>query len=371
MTMQPSLSRFVISPRLMVGWAVVVAVVGAALRADVAWIVVIAGLPATLIGLQSILRPAETKPQIIAQSTTAPATDLLANRAEHLSQELTRISTTLLALVADQGGAVQPANVLTRATRTLDEFNAMVDRARREAVQLSVLSRQTETVSHSGTAALEQSIRSITQMQDHVNEIVTMLGTLARHLRRVSEINTIISEIATQSNFLALNAAIEAARAGQQGRSFATIADEVRVLSEQSRAAVTQVREVLTQINKAMQQTVQTTQSGAESVDQGAATARQARETLNQLSDNLTRSASAVQQILAVIDSQSSGIETLVGSVNGIGQAALQSQAGLKIAENVARELSKLSNEVNAMIAPPEQVNGNSHLSAETNRSGS
>src|SRR5260221_9711266 len=192
-------------------------------------------------------------------------------------------------LSAEQRNVGNKATEMTRVMRTVDDLNETSNQARREAVRLAVMARETATVTTTGQGALESAISDIAKMQHQVSEIVNMLGALARHLRRVSEINAAINEIATQSNFLALNAAIEAARAGQQGRSFATIADEVRVLSEQSRSAVTQVREVLTQINKAMEQTVQTTQSGAESVDQGATTARQARDTLNQLSDNLTR----------------------------------------------------------------------------------
>src|SRR5258708_2522728 len=147
---------------------------------------------------------------------------------------------------------------------------------------------------------------------------------------------------------------MEDARSGEQGGRFATIADEVRVLSDQSRAAVTQVREVLTQIHKTMEQTVSTTQAGAESVDSGAAMARQARETISQLSANLSQSTGVVQKIIAAIDHQSSGIETLVGSVNGVGKAALQSQAGLRIAEPVARDLGRLASELSGLTAEAE-----------------
>jgi methyl-accepting chemotaxis protein len=349
--------QFLNSPPFFLGWTFTVVVVGLVSGLDRGWVAFAAILPAALFGFQAVLRP-EKVLQAPAESTmnSVLLIEALLARTQQMAHELDREALTLLTVVTEQGGVGQQANILTRASRTLDEFNEMADRARREAVQLAVLSRQTATVTQSGQAALEQAIKSIAHMQTQVNEIVTMLGTLARHVRRVSEINAAISEIATQSNFLALNAAIEAARAGEQGRSFATIADEVRVLSEQSRAAVTQVREVLTQIHKTMEQTVSTTQAGAESVDSGAAMARQARETISQLSANLSQSTGVVQKIIAAIDHQSSGIETLVGSVNGVGQAALQSQAGLRIAETVARDLGRRASELNGLTAEAEMA---------------
>src|SRR5262245_908693 len=107
---------------------------------------------------------------------------------------------------------------MTRVMRTVDDFNETANQARREAVRLAVMSKETANVTTTGQGALGAAMRDIAKMQLQVSEVVSMLGALARHLRRVSEINAAINEIATQSNFLALNAAIEAARAGEQGR---------------------------------------------------------------------------------------------------------------------------------------------------------
>jgi methyl-accepting chemotaxis protein len=201
---------------------------------------------------------------------------MLNTRINQISREMDRVGTALLTLGTQQRDVGNQATMITQATRTLEDFNGISDRARRGAVQLSVLSRQTTSVTQSGQQALLEAIAGIKKTQDQVENVTGLLGTLARHLRRISEINTVVSEIATQSNFLALNAAIEAARAGSQGRSFATVAEEVRVLSEQARAAVGQIREVLTQIHQAMTQTVNAMEQEAQTVQTGAALATQA-----------------------------------------------------------------------------------------------
>ncbi len=339
-------------PRLVVGWLVVVLLLGTALRTDVGWTAFVAILPAALLGLQTALRTQPAQNAATASPVARPAEqgqDTLLLRVHEISRELDRAANALLALSAQSTGTNEQAAVITRATRTLEEFNEMADRARREAVSLSVISRQTTNVTKSGQAALAQASDGIKNLQQQVSDVIGLLTSLANHLRRISQINATVSEIATQSNFLALNAAIEAARAGEQGRSFATVADEIRGLSEQARTAVGQIREVLTQIHRAMEQTVSATAQEAETVEAGAAMTQQAQEAIDRLFASLNESTGTVQKILAAIDHQSAGIEGLVKSINSVGQASLQSQAGLRLAQNVARDLGNLSSELNEL----------------------
>jgi methyl-accepting chemotaxis protein len=308
-------------------------------------------LPPGLIGLYSVYRERSSAP-VAAVPVVEPASNTVKQEAtlKQVSRELSRAASSLLALSGQASGVDEQAAVITRAARTLEDFNGLADRARREAVHLSVISRETTTITKAGQAALEQAVEGINLMQHQVNEIVLLLTSLAQHLRRITEINAAVSEIATQSNFLALNAAIEAARAGEQGRSFAMVADEVRMLSEQARGAVGQVREVLTQINQSMEQTVNATERGAQSIESGVAKTNQAHTAIDKLGATLQESNSTVQKIIAAIDHQSSSIEELVRSINSVGQVTLQSQAGLRLTENVARDLTSLSDELNTLV---------------------
>jgi methyl-accepting chemotaxis protein len=335
--------------QILIIWMLLAILAGVLLHVNAGWIAFIAVLPAALNGMWATLRRPDQVP-MNAQAVMPQTTDRAASgRAQEIARELDRIASTLATLAADQGNVGKQANDMTRVMRTVDDFNETANQARREAVRLAVISRETATATTSGQSALAATMSDIAKMQLQVSEIVGMLGALARHLRRVSEINAAINEIATQSNFLALNAAIEAARAGEQGRSFATIADEVRILSEQSRTAVTQVRELMVQIHKAMEQTVGAMQSGAESVDDGAVTAKQARETIDQLSSRLDESSGVIHKIIAAIDHQSADLENMVQSINSINQTTLQVQTGLRLAENAARDLGRLSGELNSI----------------------
>lgn len=347
-------------------WAAIVVVIGVVLHIDAGWIAFVAALPITFTGLWAIVAQTPVAPAAAPIVPSTPESMVRdAERLRQLSREVERAAMALLALSPQQNGMGEQAAVITRATRTLEDFNEMADRARREAVYLSVISRQTTSVTQSGQSALQQAVNGINQMQQQVGEMITLLNALARHLRRISEINAVVSEIATQSNFLALNAAIEAARAGEQGRSFAMVANEVRMLSEQARDAVGQIREVLVQIHKAMQQTLEATAQEAQTVEAGVSLTQQAQEAIDRLSKNLGESTGTVQKIIAAIDHQSSSLENLVNAINNVGQATLQSQAGLRLAQNVARDLSTLSTEINALASntPASAMGANGNAS--------
>ncbi len=343
------LPKILADPRVVVGWAALVLVIGIVLGIQPGWIAVLMFLPATLTGLQTIFRQlGKVVPAAAPAPPVAPAVlDLRMVRLQQIIHDLHHAASALTSLTDQPTG--EQAAVITRATRTLEEFNAMADRSRREAVYLSVISRQTTSVTKSGQDALSAVTEGINTIQARVNDVAQLLTTLAHHLRRISQINATVSEIATQSNFLALNAAIEAARAGEQGRSFATVADEIRALSDQARTAVTQIRELLMQIQRAMEEVVNATEQQAQSVESGAATMQQAHEAINKLSTSLSESTGTVQKIIAAIDHQSNSIEGLVTSINNVGQITLQSQAGLRIAQNVARDLNGLANELNEL----------------------
>jgi methyl-accepting chemotaxis protein len=344
------------SPLLyMLGWAAVVILIGLAAQIQAGWIAFTIILPAALVGLQALLQtPTTILTSAASPSPLAPVSSqsgILQARLRELAREIDRVSGALTNIVSQQGGAGEQSSVIMRAERTLEDFNEMSAHARREAVRLSAISQQTTNASRAGQQSSLQSIDGITKVQIQINEAAGTLGALARHLRQISKINATVNEIATQSNFLALNAAIEAARAGEQGRSFATVADEVRVLSDQSRNAVREIHEVLAQVHKAMEDTVTVTQGGAQLVESGLLTAQQTRDAVMRLSEGLSESSGAVQRILLTIDQQSSAIESLVKSINNVGQLTMQSQAGLRLAEGIIRDLNRLSEELNTIAA--------------------
>lgn len=331
---------------IVIGWAVSIVFIGLLAHIDTPLTLLIALLPLTWIGLTELLQRTSGKVDTPKPESAVSDAVLLA-RLNTAALDLERAATTLQTLTTQQRGDMTEQNkIITNAARQLEEFNTSADRARREAVHLSVASRQTQSATQTGRDVLMQAIESMNRTHVQVEEIVATITLLAKHVRRINEIVTVVGEIATQSNFLALNAAIEAARAGEQGRSFATVAEEVRDLAEQSRKAVTQIRDVLAEIHSAMEKTVGATEVGASSVQNGVLLTQQAETAIAKLVGNLDANTSSVHNIAAAADHQAASLEQMIRSIDSVNRVTLQQQAGLRIAEAVTQDLSRLSREL-------------------------
>src|SRR6185369_13511585 len=130
-------------------------------------------------------------------------------------------------------------------------------------------SQQALQTARQGTQTVEQAVGEMEAIQQQVDGIAeTMLG-LAREMQAIGTINTTVNELADQSNLLALNAAIEYARAGEQGKSFAVVANHVRELAERSKQATQRVRRILADIQHTTKSAVAVTQEGRKRVVSG------------------------------------------------------------------------------------------------------
>jgi len=334
-------------------WALLVVIGGMVLRLSGTSIGLLALLPLAAVGLITLLSADAVIP---INAVPLPTVKLPGVLLERTARELERAAGTLEALtIRQKNDSGEQSRLIQQSTRLLDEFNTLADRARREVVVLAASSSKTRSITQSGRDSISEAIESMNYTRVQVEQIVATLMLLARHVQRINQIVAAVAEIGTQANFLALNAAIEAARAGSHGRSFTTVADEVRALAEQSQKAAAQIRDVLAEIHKAMEKTVDSTEAGAQAVQQGITLTRQAESAIAQLSSALEASTAAVQKITAAVDHQAGNLEQMVQSVDNVGRVTLQAQAGLQMAESVAQDLSRLSRE---LVQSPAQEAG-------------
>jgi hypothetical protein len=254
--------------------------------------------------------------------------------------------------VADQqsSGATEQVDVINLTNNMLDSFLKLSERVRNKARTMSQTADDTNTISKDGQTAIRQAIAGMDQIRSQVSNIGMTITTLAQLTRRIDEIITSVTEIATQSNLLALNASIEAARAGVHGRGFAVVADEVRSLSQQSTTAANQVRAILAEIQSAVRQTINATEIGMQGVDSGVTMTQQADHIMVQLTRNVEASSESVRSIYQVIQQQAEGLEEIAIGMDRIDRITQQNLASTRMVATVASNLTQLADDLRDIV---------------------
>ena len=187
----------------------------------------------------------------------------------------------------------------------------------------------------------------ISEVVQNSAEIVQQLGRSSGH---IGEIVQVIDDIADQTNLLALNAAIEAARAGEQGRGFAVVADEVRKLAERTTKATKEIALMIIQIQKDTQSAVVSMEKGTKEVESGRKLADKAGESLKEIIAGAQSVVDIISQVAAASEEQSATSEQISKSIEAISSVTQQSTEGVQQVAKATEDLSRLTHNLQNLV---------------------
>ena len=183
-----------------------------------------------------------------------------------------------------------------------------------------------------------------------MQESAEKVEQLARHSEQIDKIVTVIEDIANQTNLLALNAAIEAARAGEQGRGFAVVADEVRGLANRTTEATTEIAEMVKVIQSGTEAAVVSMEAGRKEAEQGVEMANQAGASLEQIVEVVGGLSDRIQQISNATVAQSAVTHDVTANVATVSDISEQTENDAQQCSTSSGELAKLAVELREMV---------------------
>ncbi|MDA5108571.1 methyl-accepting chemotaxis protein [Brevibacillus thermoruber] len=268
-----------------------------------------------------------------------------AGNANEATMAFTRVAESFREVAAGTENQLYGAE---ESARAMEEMAIGIQRIAEASATVAEASRDMAGQAAAGSESIDKvssQMQSIQQSVSYSNEVVQKLDSRSHEISQIVEA---ISDIASQTNLLALNAAIEAARAGEQGRGFAVVADEVRKLAEQSNESASRIAGLIAEIQKETALAVEAMQTGTEQVHTGIIVASESGEAFRRIMESTQYVADQIQEISAVAEQMSAASEQVTASIAQLSNIAKASADSAASASGSAEEQLRSMNELSA-----------------------
>jgi len=240
-------------------------------------------------------------------------------------------------------GAKQEATAMSEITTTINELLATSRQIADSAQQVARIATDTAGAARTGDTTIEKANDSIAAIRDQVDMIVRHMLELGDKSQQIGTVLDIVSELAEQTNILAINATIEAASAGDAGRRFAVVADEIRKLADRVSGSAKEIRGLIDDVRGAVNTTVMATETGSKAVDDGLRHFTAVAATFDEITGLVTTTTEAAREIELSTKQQSTAVEQVNVAVVDVAQATRQTEASSTQTQQTASQLAGLS----------------------------
>ncbi len=247
-------------------------------------------------------------------------------------------------------GMSEQTQQVTQISAAVEEMSASVIEVARKSADAAASAADSGKAAQQGGAIVEETIREMTAISEAVSGSAKSVEELGKRGEQIGQIVAVINDIADQTNLLALNAAIEAARAGEHGRGFAVVADEVRKLADRTTQATEEIGQSITAIQKETTTAVDKMNAGSNKVQAGVTKASDAGTSLRKIVGNAGEVAAMIQSIAAATEEQSATSEQVARNLEAITAVCSQSKDGTDQAAAASVQLSQKAEQLLRLV---------------------
>lgn len=247
-------------------------------------------------------------------------------------------------------GAREQATAMSEITTTMNELLATSRQIAGSAQRVSSIATDTASAARNGDQVVRKAHDSVAGIKRQVDQVVSHMLELGRKSQQIGGVVEIISELSEQTNILAINANIEAAGAGESGRRFAVVADEIRKLADRVAGSTKDIRSLIDDVRAAVNSTVMATETGSKAVDAGTRDFTDLTISLSQMVSLAGTASEAAREIELSTKQQSTAVEQVNGAVANVAQVSREAESSTTQAMQTAAELATLSRRLTQLI---------------------
>ena len=260
---------------------------------------------------------------------------------------------TKMNIASDQvtAGSDKQSEATSSMAAAMEEMAVSIQHVASSADDAHNMATEAGTLSSAGEGVVKNAVLEINKIADSFRHSSELISSLSEQSNKISTIVNVIKEIADQTNLLALNAAIEAARAGEQGRGFAVVADEVRKLAERTTSSTLEISEMIHAIQSGAQDAMQSMTEGGTQVGRGVGMAAKAGDSITHIEASSRNVLASVTEISSALQEQSSTSNLIAQNVEKIAQMTEENGATIKNVKLAADRLEQLSGKLKSLVA--------------------
>ncbi|GGY22322.1 methyl-accepting chemotaxis protein [Paludibacterium paludis] len=262
---------------------------------------------------------------------------------DHASQQLTDSVKQIT------GSSTLQSEAAASMASAVQELSTSLSVSAEESMHADLLAHAAVEKASEGHAVVAKASESMASIVRDISSVSETIASLGRQSASIATIVDVIRDVADQTNLLALNAAIEAARAGEQGRGFAVVADEVRKLAERTARSTTEISAIVTEIQETVRKASDNMATGMQTIENGREHALQAGDSIGSIAAGIDEVLSRVNLIALSLKEQSTTSQTLAQNVESVAQMAEENAQTVKASARTADHLQDMSRDLGAL----------------------